>query len=333
MTHRARRSGPAAIAITALAAGLSLSPAPAAAAPSAQTQMLCTQTEVPCSIQLSPHQREGAAGQVLVTGRPRLTITLQVFRVSVVDGRPSGITAMNKPFQARTNDKGYGDAVVPFPAMPPDQDGGWVLVAPADTVWTTPAQVLGAIAHYGARRPTLLGDGYGSHKPVGAPLDLQVVNTIGGTRFAVEFLQDDGTWHNVTAGGAIGPVPGGDAVTSISYTVPQGLLPKAYAFRLVNLSDSSAEPQTWAVTPATAPPTQPRLKELDEVILGTDIDGAALRNNHPTRAVMIGMGTLVGAGLVGALGWPAAILARRPRLGRGPAQTSGRAHDRDEARR
>ncbi|MDN5976377.1 hypothetical protein [Acidipropionibacterium jensenii] len=287
---------------------------PAWAAPSVQTQHLCTQSAAPCSIQMRPQQREGAAASVMVTGRARTTVSVTIYRLTAASGKATGIMPLQRSVDVRTNDQGYGSVSVAFQANNPRQDAGWILAAPSDiagnaSTWD-PSQVVGSIASYASRRPTILGDGYGPQKPVGQPLDLQFTNAILGTRFAVEYLADDGAWHGVSTG-TFNPVQSSDGISHVSYTVPQGLQSRPYQFRLFNITDPSAVAQQWAVTPAVNAPTQPRVPMLAIPKLGASVGGHQVAGRHSSTPVIASAGALAGISAAGVIAWPALALRRR----------------------
>lgn len=285
-------------------------PTPAWADASVQVQHLCDQAAVPCSIQMTPRQREGAVGTVIVTGRARSSIAIQAFRLNVSGDQVTGITPFDGPFDVHTDNSGYGTVTIPFPPTDPREDAGWILVAPNDVSWE-PAQIVGSVASYATRRPTILGDGYGPSKPIGQPLDLQVTNAITGTRFAVEYLADDGSWRSVSNPGSTTPVQASDGITHIAYTLPQGLVPRVYTFRLFNITDPSAVAQQWQVTPALTAPTQPRLAKPQIPSLGASVAGGNVATYHPTRLVNLTLAGLSGLALVALASWPALALRRR----------------------
>lgn len=285
--------------------------APAWASPSVQVQHLCSEAAVPCSVQTDFHQREGAASGVMVTGRARTTVSLRVFRLEVVDGKATGITPVGAPLEVRTDDFGFGSANLPFNPLEPDQDGGWILVAPDDVTWDDPSQIVGVVAGLSARRPTILGDGYGPEKPVGEPLELQLTNAIINTRFTVEYLADDGSWVDASSTGAAAAVTDPAGITGVSYTVPQGLEPRPYYFRLSNLTDPSAEAQQWQVTPSLDPVRQPRSPLLEFPELGQDVEGAEAAGRHPQAAFSVMLAVMSVAALVALIGWAGLAAGRR----------------------
>lgn len=288
--------------------------APAWAEPSPQTQHLCSEAAVPCSVQADFHQREGAAGAVMVTGRARTVVSLRVFRLEVVDGRSTGINPVGEPVEVRTDDSGFGSGNLPFNPLGPDQDGGWILVAPDDVTWDSPSDIVGVVAGLSARRPTILGDGFAGEKPVGEPLELQVTNAIVNTRFTVEYLADDGSWIDVSSSGAPAVVSDPAGITSVSYTVPQGLAPRPYYFRLLNLTDQSATPQQWQVTPSLRPTAQVRTAPLQVPELGHGVEGARSAGHHPQSVFTISMGTTGVTALIVLICWVGVAANRRANL-------------------
>lgn len=302
------RGLPALLILQVMALGLT-GVAPAWADESVQVQRLCTDAPVPCSIQADPLQREGASSTVAVTGRAHMVVSLQIFRLTVNDGQATDILPLGDSIEVNTDGRGVGSASLAIPPLEPDQDGGWILIAPDDVSWDDPDQILGVVGSLAARRPTILGDGYGDEKPVGQSLDLQITNAIAATSFAVEYLADDGSWQYVSS--AASTVQQADGITSVSYAVPQGLEQRPYLFRLTNLTDPSAESQQWQVTPAVDPPAQDRAAMLAIPDLGSDISGAAVVGDHPQaeiRSLLIGATAITTGWLIG---WPAVVARRR----------------------
>lgn len=186
-----------------------------------------------------------------------------------------------------------------------------MLVSLADATWTgSPETMIGQILPLGARVPTVLGDGYGSEKPVAVALDQQITNYISGTRFTVEYLGDDGSWHNVTQ--SVAESTASDAsILTLRYQVPNGLLAKPYRFRAHNVSDPSAIDAEWVVTPSTTALPLERVSLLEVPELGTAVAGSAGTADYSTRKVVVVSSVLVGLGLVTVVLAPAITAHRR----------------------
>lgn len=284
------------------------------AAPSVQVQHLCTHAATACSIQVPGELREGSSVGILVTGRADTTVSISTFRLTVTAGTATAITPLGNPVDVHTDSRGFGRGDLVYPAPVAGQAAGWVLVAPSDVTWQ-PSQIVGATSSFGTRRPTILGDGYGTRKPVNSSLDLQITNAIVGTRFAVEYLADDGSWHSVSTrtNNIVGT---GSGITHLPYVVPQGLLPRPYTFRLFNITDPSSAPQEWQVVPSVTAPAQPRMPLMRTPRLGTGIATASVVPHHPRHAVLgllACLTVLVGAAVVV---WPSMTLSRRPVVAR-----------------
>ncbi|NLE96996.1 MAG: hypothetical protein GX596_03265, partial [Propionibacterium sp.] len=136
--------------------------------------------------------------------------------------------------------------------------------------------------------------GYGDAKPVGELLDLHVVGTIAGTRYAVELQDDDGRWSDVTAGdGYVQNAP--DEAATIPYALPRGLTATPKKLRLRNISDSATE-TVWLAVPSADGEPAPRDPQFVPPPVGDALDGTATSGGHPTEAVQrVATGIAVGS--------------------------------------
>ncbi|WP_235736280.1 hypothetical protein [Nocardioides alcanivorans] len=212
--------------------------------PSSQTGDLCGGS-VPCSVQADPTWLEGMPAEVAVTGTPDVTVGVRAFRVE-----PTAVgvkfTEFGPVVEVTTDGNGFGRADLELPVLEDDESGGPLLMALDDSVGPDLTVVLGTWITLASRRPVLLGDGYGTAKPVGVDLDLQVTAAVPGTGFDVE-IERNGQWESAGAGSQ----SCADAATpcSIGYQVPRGLESRRHAARLVNTA-SGTPVATWQVLPS-----------------------------------------------------------------------------------
>lgn len=277
--------------------------------PSAMTSYLCSGRQVPCSVRAGA-LREGQAATIMVTGRPNATVEIQVFRLDVTGDRVTAMTALTKNAPSVTLDsRGYGRVSYPMAAFPTGE-AGWGLVSLADTRWEDPDQIVGTIVSLQGRAPLVLGDGYGLEKPAGAVLDLEFVNNIRSTQFAVEYLADDGNWRNVSQSQT--ETADDPPVGVVRYQIPNGLLPKQYRFRLHNITDTGAADREWPVRPVVSALPQARAA----VFRGPTLGGAVVSSDstgmyRSPRIVQTVAGAGIGIGLVALVTWPAGVIAAR----------------------
>lgn len=278
---------------------------------SPMTSLLCSSRTVACSVQTSDHLREGAAERVVVTGRANTTVEVQLFKLDVVGSTATAMSPHGPPVAATLNSRGYGSASLPIPPFDVDEEGGWALLSLADATWDgDPGGIVGQIVPIRARVPTLLGDGYGTEKPVGSALDMEITNYVPGARFTVEYLGDDGNWRNVT----IRTAERDDEVQPVMvlrYRVPNGLLAKPHRFRAHNATDTSAIDREWTVLPSTDAVPQPRMPLFVAPQLGSDVSTAVASASYSSTDVIVVASVLGGAGLLAALLWPALAIRRR----------------------
>jgi hypothetical protein len=214
--------------------------------PSPDTDRLCTAGRVPCSIQVSPTWVEGARQEVVVTGEPGVSLEIRAFRVVDIDATTPRLVALTPAVAVTTDTHGFGTSDLTVPTVGEDETGGPVLVAPADSVGRPLASVLGTWTLLGSRRPMVLGDGFGTEKPVGEDLRLTLGAAAPGTAFDVE-LRRDGQW--VSIGTDLHECTDVATPCVVTYQVPRGLRPTTYDVRLVSTTSGTPVAE-WEATPS-----------------------------------------------------------------------------------
>ncbi len=304
---------------------------PAAAEPPAQAATLCAGSPRGCALETNDWLREGATFPVTVIGNANARVEVVVYQAVLVDGALTELRPISTPAEVITNSAGVAHTEVAIPTLSTTGDAsGWALVSVGglqdgnDTL-----QTVGQFVPFGTRVPRILGDGHGEEKPAGATLGLQFTGAIPGTRFAVDYEDNDGVWQEATATGssakpdvtdtpdapespesantsgtsAAGPRP--DDVTILNYTVPRGLTSTPHKFRLRNVSDSAISP-LWLATPTVDGAPQEPQAVFQPPPVGEDLSGANLVATHPQRTVVLAAGgvavtsvvfTLVGASI------------------------------------
>lgn len=283
--------------------------------PSPMTKQLCASTQVPCAIRIGESIREGAATSLYVTGLPGSTARIQMFLLDIVGGDIAGMDPFGDEIVIDINSSGNATTQVPIAPFSfstiGESQGGWVLVTLADVTWNGhPENIVGHIVPLAARAPTLLGDGYGTEKPVSTSLDMQFANFISGTEFTVEYLGDDGTWHNVT----LGADQGGEQdqrTRTIRYSVPNGLVDRPYRFRLHNVTDPSAADSEWVVRPSANAALLERAPLLDIPMLASNVEGTSVLKKPSSRAMLIVSALLLALALAVVMSAPAYAIGRR----------------------
>ncbi len=166
-------------------------------------------------------------------------------------------------------------------------------------------QTVGQFVPFGARVPHVLGDGYGEEKPAGATLDLKFTGVIPGSRFAVDYEDDDRVWQEATATdqsttGEATPTTTAtrpDDIFTVAYTIPRGLTSTPHKFRLRNVSDSAISP-LWLATPGVDGIPQEPSAPFEPPPVGADLSGANLIATHPQRVVVLAAGGVAGVALI-----------------------------------
>lgn len=224
---------------------------PAQAGPTTQTSALCDGAPHGCSLSFDKWIREGVAYPVVVKGRPGARVKVVAYQASVDGGRVTKLTAISTGGDVTVPTSGVATAQVTIPPLHDGLTGGWALISLGGLTGSDTSEAIGGFVPLGSRTPVLLGDGFGSRKPAGEVLDLRLAGTIAGNQFAVDYRDDAGAWHDVTATAAANQtaVRPGDVAT-VRYEMPRGLAPHPYDFRLRNLNSGTAE-VTWRATPDT----------------------------------------------------------------------------------
>jgi hypothetical protein len=301
-------------ALAGLAAALLLAaPLPARADAPAQVASLCADAPSGCSLRHDAWMREGSTYPVVVTGRAGVRVQVVVYAATVDDGRVTALTPVSTGGEVLVESNGVATATVTIPARTEGSAGGWALVSLGGLEGTDTSETIGAWVPFGARNPTVLGDGYGEVKPAGAVLDLHLVGTVPGSQFAVDYADEKGDWREATIDGdaANEPATRPDDVAIVRYQMPRGLAATPHAFRLRNVTAGSAG-ATWEATPGTKGVAEERTAWAAPGPVGERVDGAVAVAVHPTgavRAAAAGVGAAaLGATLVGAI-----AARRRPR--------------------
>lgn len=279
-------------------------PAVATAAPPQQVSALCDGAPDGCGIRVDTWMREGATYPVTVQGRPGARVRVVIYAASLDDGRVTALTPVASGDEVFVGSSGTVSTRVAIPPVTDDLSGGWALVSLEGVTLAGLADTVGGWVPFGSRIPTLLGDGYAEDKPVGRPLELSLVGTIPGSKFAVDYADASGIWRDATAPDAANePAARPDEVATVSYVVPRGLSPQAYTFRLRNLTSGTSE-ATWSVVPSATGVERERTSWTEPAPPGLQVDGVVAVTPHPdalVKAVAAGVGgaalLIVGVGL------------------------------------
>ncbi|RMB58344.1 hypothetical protein [Tessaracoccus antarcticus] len=298
-----RRTTTLALATLLLAAPWAVSPA--AAAPPAQAATLCAGSPRGCALETNDWLREGATFPVTVIGNANARIQVVVYLAVATDGVLTELRPISSEADVITNTSGVAHTDVAIPTLGAGGDSsGWALVSVGGMQDTTETlQTVGQFVPFGARVPLILGDGYGDEKPAGSVLDLQFTGTIPGTRFAVDYADADGIWHDTTATADAAPAnttaaaTRPDAITTLRYVVPRGLTSTPHKFRLRNVSDSAISP-LWLATPTVDGTPREPAAAFQPPPVGADLTGANLVATHPEKSVVLAAGGVAGLALV-----------------------------------
>lgn len=276
---------------------------PAAAEPPAQAATLCAGSPRGCALETNDWLREGATFPVTVIGNANARVQVVVYLAVATDGVLTELRPISNEAEVITNTSGVAHTEVAVPTLEATGDSsGWALVSVGGMQDTTDVlQTVGQFVPFGARVPHLLGDGYGEEKPAGATLDLTFTGSIPGTRFAVDYEDDDGVWQEATAAdqttSATGSSARPDDISTLRYTVPRGLTSTPHKFRLRNVSDSAISP-LWLATPGVDGIPQDPAAPFEPPPVGGDLSGANLIATHPQQTVVLAAGGVAGAALV-----------------------------------
>lgn len=297
-----------------LAAVLLLCPAMlAAAAPPEQVSALCDNAPDGCAVRSDSWMREGATFPVTVKGNPGARVQVVLYAATMEGSQVTALTPIGLSDDVFVGSAGSVSTSLGVPPVDDDLAGGWALISLDGVTLATLPDAVGGWVPFGSRIPTLLGDGYGDQKPVGRTLELAIVGTIPGSKFAVDYLDDAGAWHDATAADdANEPARRPDEAATVRYVIPRGLSAEPYTFRLRNLTSGTAE-ITWEAIPSATGQEQARTAWVEPAPPGKQVDGAVTVSPRPSTAVKAVAGTIGGAALLTVvLGVPAA--RRRGRL-------------------
>lgn len=312
---RSRHGRAASTAVAALAVILARFTGPqcAMAEPDETTAALCSDDSTGCAIEFEPVSREGAFYESTVRGAPGTPVSVQAYLVRLDGDRIESLEPFSEPQRAVLNQQGVARVGVALGRLPDDETGGFLLISLEGARSVDVGQMIGAFSVFGAISPMLLGDAYGEQKPVGHVLDLQYFAAMPYARFAVDYQDDSGGWHEATAPEQPGDVAQSpDAIGHVRYMVPRGLQQKPYRFRLRNISVNETV-ATWTVVPSLSPPTQDRLTVWDPPEVGSAIGNAVVAPSRDSDAVRVGA-AIVAAAAVGAAAVPGVVTAHRRRL-------------------
>ena len=208
------------------------------AAPPPDALELCREASAGCAIRVADTTREGATTAVTVQGAPHVRVKLRAYQAIAEDAQLKELKPLGPGVEVITNRNGIATVDLSIPAVVKDASSGWALVSVDGVTSTDVSTTVGTFAPFGARIPTVLGDGFSTEKPVGTPLDLRLVGTIQSTRFAVELEHDDGTWEDVTLQPThVDATPDEEAI--VPYALPRGLTSTPKKLRLRNITDLS----------------------------------------------------------------------------------------------
>lgn len=291
-------------------AALVTSAVPARADTPVQADRLCSGSpERGCSITVADTTREGATYPVTVTGNPEARVRVLAYQAVVEDGELTALEPLGDGVEVITGREGVVTVDLPIPATATAPSSGWALVSVGGLEGTDTSMTVGSFVPFGARVPSVLGDGYDTDKPVGEELELEVVGAVPGTRFRVELSDGNGSWEDVTLeGGTTAEDP--SEVSTIRYALPRGLTNSARQLRLVNVSDTAVSP-VWEAVPATDGTPATIEEPFSPPPVGDALDGTKPLAAHPTSAVRWTAAGIGVAGLLAAIGLLAAPLLRR----------------------
>lgn len=269
-----------------------------------QAATLCSGSPRGCALQTNDWLREGATFPVTIIGNANARVAVVVYLAVLADGALTELRPISTEAEVITNSAGVAHAELAIPTMAIAGDSsGWALVSVGGLETSTDTlQTVGQFVPFGARVPRILGDGYGVEKPAGATLDLEITGTIPGTRFAVDYEDDDGVWQEATVDPSEreGATPSTSRatqpadITTLSYTVPRGLTSTPHKFRLRNVSDSAISP-LWLATPTVDGIPGGLVAPFQPPPVGEDLSGTDLVATHPERTVMYAAGGIAAA--------------------------------------
>lgn len=266
---------------------------PAHAAPDDQSTQLCAGAARACRLSTETWLREGGSYSVVVTGNPNVRVQVTVYRALVLNNELVGLQPISTGGDVVTNRQGIGHARIGLTGLD-GKSSGWALVSLGDINGVDLGNSVGQFVGYGARDPLVLGDGFGEQKPAGASLDLQVTGAIPGTRFLVQYRDDDGIWRDASSGSEDTSLTLPNEASTIGYQLPRGLLSVSHEMRLVNLTETTfSEP--WLFVPTADGVTQDRTPLFVPPPVGTGIATPG-HTNFPDATVRLIAGLLIGVG-------------------------------------
>ena len=287
---------------------------PAAADAPAQAAALCAGSPRGCALETNDWLREGATFPVTVIGNANVRLQVVIYQAVLDDGELTELRPISAGAEVITNSAGVAHTDVAVPTLGSSEGAsGWALVSVGGLEDESElVQTVGQFVPFGSRVPRVLGDGFGDEKPAGATLELHFNGAIPGTRFAVDYENDDGIWQEATAMTEGSPTSNDDItsaanpddVASLEYTVPRGLTSTPHKFRLRNVSDSAIS-SLWLTTPTVDGIEQDRDPVFQPPPVGEDLSGANVVTTHPQGTVVLAAGgvavaatvlTLLGAG-------------------------------------
>lgn len=274
-----------------LLAPLCLTPVPGRAAPTPSTPGTMTMTSQLCGrtghcsigVAAGSVMRQGSSYQVTVRGAPRQWVAVRAWAVDLDSrARFAGMHPYTSYVETTTGSDGTASITLTFQPWraPITLTSPWVFIGPIDADPRRPQDAVGQFVPAETPTPTLLGDGWGTDKPVGQPLDLRHAGLPARTDHVVQYL-DARSWHpaaphdgtDVTQTSTDRP----DEVTTTRYEVPRGLLSKPYRFRLLDVVHGTTA-ASWTVRPSDHP------ARADVLTLWTPPDVVGARPTRPRPA-------------------------------------------------
>lgn len=268
---------------------------------SPQTVELCSSSTIRCTISVARPVREGTPTMVTLTGRPGATVSVRASRLVLSGGTVTATEPLGDPVEATINAGGAGAARLYLP--PQEAESSWILVTTGDVAGTPDLDaVVGSVALYGGRRPQILGDGYTRQKPVGTDIRLRVAGAVAGHRFAVEYRDDHGAWHDITVRPTafLPQDPSAVETHDVVYRLPAGLPRQPLHLRLVNRTDSMT-PRRFVAVPSTQGVPSARTELWRPPRVGSAVAGAGLEPYHDTSRVIRVSAVAGGLAAAGAL--------------------------------
>lgn len=261
-----------------------------------QASLLCS-GELPrgCAIEASGWMREGATFPVTVFGAPHARVQVVAYQ-AIADGTElTELRQIGDGIELIVGSQGVSHVNLAIPAVVEEPSSGWVLISVGGVTGTDVSMTVGTFVPFGARIPSVLGDGYAESKPVGESLELHYVGAIPRTRFGVEYLDDSGTWRDITIGTSqTSPRP--ENISTIEYMLPRGLTDTPKQLRLSNQSDTAVSPLWFAVASIDGEPA-PREPVFVPPAVGDALDGVRPLTGHPEQQVK-GFSLGIGVGSV-----------------------------------